>query len=90
MATLRTGGCLYGGIRYESSGEPVFALQCPLPRLSASKRQRLCRRGSGAGGRVPYHQGAPRRYIAKADRGNEIARVFCPDCGSPLTELQDR
>jgi len=29
-------------------------------------------------------KGAPRHYIAKADSGNEITRVFCPDCGSPL------
>ncbi len=29
-------------------------------------------------------KGTPRRYIGKADSGNEITRVFCPDCGSPL------
>jgi hypothetical protein len=84
MATLRTGGCLCGGIRYESSGEPVFALQCHC---------RDCQRQSGsayvAAVRVPAAEfritkGAPRHYVAKADSGNEITRVFCPDCGSPL------
>ena len=28
--------------------------------------------------------GAPRRYLAKSDSGNEVARMFCGECGSPL------
>ena len=28
--------------------------------------------------------GSPKRYIAKADSGNEITRVFCGECGTPL------
>jgi hypothetical protein len=84
MASLRTGGCLCGAIRYECSAEPEFSLQCHC---------RDCQRQSGsayvAAVRVPaaeFHitKGAPRRYIAKAESGNDIARVFCPDCGSPL------
>lgn len=84
MATFRTGGCLCGGIRYESAGEPVFALQCHC---------RDCQRQSGsayiAAVRLPAAEfriikGVPKSYIAKADSGNEITRVFCPDCGSPL------
>ena len=71
MTTLRTGGCLCGAIRYESSGEPVFALQCHC---------RDCQRQSGsayvAAVRVPaaeFHitKGNPKHYIAKADSGNE-------------------
>ena len=62
----------------------MFALQCHC---------RDCQRQSGsayvAAVRLPAAEfritkGAPRRYIAKADSGNEIARVFRPDCGSPL------
>jgi hypothetical protein len=29
-------------------------------------------------------RGTPKRYVAKADSGNQITRVFCGDCGSPL------
>ncbi len=29
-------------------------------------------------------KGTPKRYMAKSDAGNEIARVFCGECGSPL------
>jgi hypothetical protein len=84
MATSRTGGCLCGAIRYESVGEPLFALQCHC---------RDCQRHSGtafvAAIRVPaagfrITQGTPRRYVGKADSGNETTRVFCADCGSPL------
>src|SRR5215470_10449486 len=81
---VRTGGCLCGAVRYESAGEPEFSLQCHC---------RDCQRSSGtaynAAIRVPsagfrVTQGAPKRYVSKADSGNEITRVFCGDCGSPL------
>ena len=84
MATTRTGGCLCGAVRYESEGEPLFSLQCHC---------RDCQRSSGtayiAAIRVPaagfrITRGAPKRYVGKADSGNEITRVFCGDCGSPL------
>ncbi len=84
MPTLQTGGCLCGAIRYESAGAPVFALQCHC---------RDCQKQSGAASvaaiRVPaaafrITQGSPKRYVTRADSGNEITRVFCPDCGTPL------
>jgi hypothetical protein len=80
----RTGGCLCGAIRYETVGEPVFSLRC---HCRDSQRQ------SGAANvpaaRVPSAgfrilQGTPKRYVTKADSGNDIARVFCGDCGTPL------
>jgi hypothetical protein len=84
MATPRTGGCLCGAIRYESEGEVMFALRCHC---------RDCQRQSGASSvaaiRVPaarFHltKGAPKRFVARADSGNEITRAFCGDCGTPL------
>ena len=82
--TLRAGGCLCGAVRYESEGEPQFSLQCHC---------RDCQRQSGAphvaAVRVPAAafrivRGTPRHYVAKADSGNDITRVFCGDCGTPL------
>lgn len=84
MAERRTGGCLCGAVRYESAGEPEFSLQCHC---------RDCQRSSGtayiAAMRVPASEfritrGRPKRYATTSDAGNEIARVFCGDCGSPL------
>jgi hypothetical protein len=84
MAKPRTGGCLCGAIRYASDGEIMFSLRCHC---------RNCQRQSGAASvaaiRVPavrFHitKGAPKRFVAQADSGNEIARVFCGDCGTPL------
>jgi hypothetical protein len=84
MSQPRTGGCLCGAIRYETVGDPVFTLRCHC---------RDCQRQSGAAhvpaARVPSAgfrilQGTPKRYVTKADSGNEIVRVFCGDCGTPL------
>jgi hypothetical protein len=84
MPTARTGGCLCGRVRYESTGEPTFSLLCHC---------RDCQRQSGsayiAAMRVPAAgfriiRGEPRRYVSRSDAGNEITRVFCGDCGSPL------
>ncbi len=84
MSQPRTGGCLCGAICYETVGDPVFTLRCHC--LD-------CQRQSGAAqvpvARVPSAgfrilQGTPRRYVTKADSGNEIVRVFCGDCSTPL------
>jgi hypothetical protein len=81
---IRTGGCLCGAVRYESGGEPIFSLQCHC---------RDCQRASGAAHvsavRMPsaefrITQGAPKTYVAKSDAGNDISRVFCGECGTPL------
>ena len=82
--SVRAGGCLCGAVRYEAGGEPLFSLQCHC---------RDCQRASGAAHvaavRMPSAQfritkGAPKTYIAKSDAGNEISRVFCGNCGTPL------
>ena len=82
--SVRAGGCLCGAVRYECEGEPQFSLQCHC---------RDCQRQSGAphvaAVRVPaagfrIMRGRARCYVAKADSGNSITRVFCGDCGTPL------
>ena len=84
MATVRTGGCLCGAVRYESAGDPVFSLQCHC---------RDCQRQTGsayiAAMRVPaagfrITQGTPKQYVSTSDSGNRVTRAFCGDCGSPI------
>ena len=80
----RSGGCLCGAVRYESAGEPQFSLQCHC---------RDCQRASGAPHVAAVRvssadfrivQGTPKRYVARADSGNDVTRAFCGDCGPPL------
>ena len=84
MASPMTGGCLCGAVRYECTGEPVFALLCHC---------RDCQRQSGsayaAAVRVPaasfrVTQGEPKLYVKTADSGNQVSRAFCPECGCML------
>jgi hypothetical protein len=84
MPAIRTGGCLCGAVRYESTGDPVFSLQCHC---------RDCQRQTGsayiAAMRVPaagfrITKGAPKQYVSTSDGGNRVTRAFCGDCGSPI------
>jgi hypothetical protein len=81
MSQPRPGGCLCGAIRYETVGDPVFCHRLDCQRQSGAAQVPVARVPS-AGFRIL--QGTPRRYVTKADSGNEIVRVFCGDCGTPL------
>ncbi len=81
---MRAGGCLCGAVRYECGGESQFSLQCYC---------RDCQRQSGAphiaavrmsAAEFRIIRGTPRKYVAKADSGNEVTRTFCSECGTPL------
>jgi hypothetical protein len=84
MTEAKTGGCLCGAIRYKSAVEPQFSLQCHCRdcQKSSGTAYIAAVRVSSAGFQIT--KGEPKRYVAKADSGNEIVRVFCGDCGSPL------
>jgi len=75
-----TGRCLCGGLRYAASAPPLGAGFCCCAD---------CRHASGAGA-IPFMNfaatdltitGAARQHIARALRGGEAVRNFCPDCG---------
>jgi len=79
-----TGGCACGAIRYESTGEPLFFINCHC---------RDCQHETG-GAYAPIVgvptigfrllQGTPRYFAVIADSGSNTSRAFCPECGSPL------
>ena len=83
MATMFTGGCLCGAIRYESSADALFMGNCHC---------RDCQKAGGGAydaciglpaatlkitGKVKYHD-------TKAESGNTLSRGFCPECGARL------
>jgi len=79
-----TGGCLCGEIRYRSTGTPVRRFVCHC---------KDCQKSSGSafhvGVTVPRDgfaivKGAPRAYRSVSDAGRNVARWFCPNCGSGL------
>lgn len=76
-----TGGCLCGALRYEARGEPGACGYC----FCAD-----CRKGSGSGF-IPFmgfpaeavtFTGRNLQHVAKASRGGDAVRNFCPDCGA--------
>ena len=77
------GGCACGAVRYRSSADPVFFLNCHC---------RDCQRASGSGYAaivvVPASavtiSGEARYHSVTGESGHGIDRGFCPDCGSPL------
>jgi hypothetical protein len=78
--TPYTGGCLCGAVRYEATGEPLWAGHCYCAD---------CRKASGSGF-IPFmgfasvavrFSGETNRFRSKAFRGGEAVRNSCPVCG---------
>lgn len=80
---VHKGGCLCGAVRYEAEGQPLVVAHCHC---------RDCQRGSGSGhstgAMFPAGQlrltGHVAEYKLTSNNGNEVTRVFCPTCGSPI------
>src|SRR5262245_28916780 len=83
MASLQ-GGCLCGAIRYEISGEPVamgacHCRDCQYVSGGAPANVMIMREED-----VRITKGSPRTYRSKSARGNDVGRLFCGQCGTPL------
>jgi hypothetical protein len=78
-----TGHCLCGSVTFESRGEPAFQANCHCDD---------CRRSGGGAYAsyvfVPADQlsisGETQEYRHVSDRGSEMTKHFCPNCGSPM------
>ncbi|KAJ6186254.1 hypothetical protein N7519_007555 [Penicillium mononematosum] len=38
---------------------------------------------------LEYTKGTPKMYLDHGDRGGQVMREFCPDCGTPFTSSSD-
>jgi hypothetical protein len=85
VATALEGGCLCGGIRYRTSGDPIAIVYCHC---------NSCRRASGAPvvawamwalDCFEFAAGKPGVYVSSPG----VERRFCASCGTPLTYVAD-
>src|SRR5260370_12686712 len=80
MPAPYTGGCQCGSVRYVLTTEPIRVAACHC---------KECQRQSGSafGMSMPVKKdslkvtGLTKQVTRTADSGNEVAGVFCPECG---------
>ena len=83
MAQKDTGKCLCGEVTYIAEGPPIVVAQCHCEE---------CRRLSGTGHTVGAMflsgavnvKGKLSEFSYSSDRGSEVTKVFCANCGSPI------
>lgn len=77
------GQCLCGAVAFEAKGAPVVVAHC-----HCRDCQRLTGAGHSTGAMFPLDRfsirGPVREYRLKSEAENEVTRVFCPSCGSPI------
>jgi hypothetical protein len=87
MATLFSGGCMCGAVRYEISAEPMMSAICYC---------RDCQRSTGSAfasvlvvpkAAFKLTKGQLKEFEVTADSGNKVSRGFCANCGAPIISL---
>lgn len=77
------GRCLCGSIEYQVVGEPVIVAHC-----HCEDCQRLTGAGHSTGAMYALDKfqmtGNVSEYKLQSANGNQVTRVFCPNCGSPI------
>lgn len=80
---MLTGRCLCGDCTYEIDGDPVVVAHC-----HCSDCQRLSGAGHTTGAmfaEAGVRMGGPiASYVLVSEAGNQVTRMFCRGCGSPL------
>lgn len=87
MATLFSGGCICGAVRYEVSAEPMMSAICYC---------RDCQRSTGSAfasvlvvpkAAFKLTKGELKHFEVTGDSGNKVSRGFCANCGAPIISL---
>ena len=82
--SVMEGGCSCGAVRFKAAGPFAGVGVCHCTD---------CQKASGGGPNYvalamktgfEITKGTPRRYVRQGDSGEDVTRVFCGDCGSPL------
>lgn len=78
------GGCACGAVRYEITAPLIGVGVCHC---------RQCQYGSGGGPNyvalapkegLAFTKGEPKRFASPGGSGQDVVRVFCAECGTPL------
>jgi len=83
--TVTTGRCLCGGVRYECTGEPLWAAHCHCESCRRFHSAPFISAFGVARERVRF-TGEPVR-VYESSPG--VRRSFCPRCGSPMSYERD-
>jgi hypothetical protein len=79
-----TGGCLCGQVRYSASADPAIVVVCHC---------KDCQKQSGTAFSIEIGvpkstmsiKGQVKTFHHTGDSGQPVERIFCPECGSPIT-----
>ena len=83
MTKKYTGKCLCGEVTYKADGPPIVVAQCHCEE---------CRRLSGTGHtvgamfllRAVAVNGKLSEFSYSSDKGSEVTKFYCANCGSPI------
>ena len=80
---VHAGRCLCGGVVFEARGAPTIVAHC-----CCLDCQRLTGTGHSTGAMFPSAEvrlsGETAEFRGTSEAGNQVTRVFCPRCGSPI------
>lgn len=80
----RTGGCACGAVRFRITAALLGVGVCHCSDCQKASGGSPAYVGYAPNGALEITSGDVRIYRSKADSGEDVGRVFCPDCGSPL------
>jgi len=78
----RTGSCLCGAVKYKITSEPLASRICwckDCQKIAANGTVNILVTTESI-----EHSGDLNQYVKTADSGDQIARRFCPNCGSHI------
>ncbi len=85
METIHEGGCVCGGVRYRTTGNPQRVSACAC---------RWCQKRTGSAfgltvyfkeSDIEFLQGTMRKYQTTSDTGRGVESEFCAVCGTTVT-----
>ncbi len=89
MASVVTGGCRCGAIRYECSAEPLLVANCYCTDCQKATGGAMASVMVVPKASFKLLKGQPKQHEVIADSGKKIRRAFCPECGSRLFAMPD-